>query len=188
MEQAALMPTRHKMDADSYYRAAETGVLRPEDRVELIEGEIIDMAPIGPDHQGDVMALNRALIEASGRRALVSPQNSLRLGRWSAPQPDFVVFRPRADLYRKGERAGPADALLVVEVSDSSLHYDRMVKLPLYAKAGIGEVWILDVARRTVTSHRDPSPDGYATTSTHIPGGKIALALDPSIVVELELG
>ncbi len=188
MDQAALMPTRHKLDADSYYRAAETGVLRPDDRVELIEGEIIDMAPIGPDHEADVICLTRALVEACGRRALVSPQNSLRLGRWSAPQPDFTVLRPRADVYRTGERAGPADALLVIEVSDSSLHYDRTVKLPLYAKSGIGEVWILDVTRRIVTSYRDPTPDGYTTVSTHAPGDTIALALDPTLVVELDLG
>ncbi len=187
MDQAALMPTRHKLDADSYYRAAATGVLKPDERVELIAGAIIDMAPIGPDHEGDVIALNRALVEACGRRALVSPQNSLRLGRWSAPQPDFTVLRPRADLYRKGERAGPADALLVIEVSDSSLHYDRMVKLPMYARAGICEVWILDVAKRVVTSHRDPSADGYSTVSTHLSGETIALAQDPTLIVKLDL-
>ena len=188
MDRATPMPTRHKIDTDSYYRAAETGVLRPEDRVELIEGEIIDMAPIGPDHEGDVISLNRALVEACGRRALVSPQNSLRLGRWSAPQPDFTVLRPRADTYRTGERAGPSDALLVIEVSDSSLHYDRTVKLPLYARSGIGEVWIVDVARRIVTVYRDPSPDGYATMNTHHSGDRIALALDPTLVVDLDLG
>ena len=187
MDEAALMPTRHKIDADSYYRAAEAGVLRPEDRVELIEGEIIDMSPIGPDHEGDVIALNRTLIESFGRRALVSPQNSLRISRWSAPQPDFVVLRPRADVYRRGERAGPADALLVIEVSDSSLHYDRTVKLPLYARSGIGEVWILDVARRILTSYRDPSSDGYATSTAHNRGDRIALAMDPTLIVTLDL-
>ena len=134
-----------------------------------------------------MIALNRILVEACGRKALVSPQNSLRLGQWSAPQPDFVILRPRADLYRRGERAGPADALLVIEVSDSSLHYDRTVKLPLYAQAGIAEVWILDVAQRLVTAHRDPAGDGYASTHVYRSGAKLALALEPSIVVLLDL-
>ena len=177
--------TRHRLTSDEYYLAAKTGVLKPEDRVELIEGEIIDMAPIGPDHEGAVMGLNRALVLACGDMGLVSPQNSIRLGDWSAPQPDFAVFRPRDDFYAKGERAGPSDTLLVVEVSDTSLHYDRTVKLPLYARYGIGEVWILDVKRRALTAHRDLSSGAYRTAVTYQAGEIVTLALEPGIAVTL---
>lgn len=187
MDETAGLLTRHKLTSDAYYRAAEFGVIGPEDRVELIEGEIIDMAPIGQGHESSVMVLNQALVLACQGRALVSTQNSLRLGQWSAPQPDFAVLRPRADYYATGERAGPADVLLVIEVSESSLRYDRTIKLPLYARSGIGEVWIVDLPHRVLTAHRDPSSGVYPTTTTHHSGEVIALALDPAISVPFRL-
>ena len=108
MDEEGVTPTRHKLSADDYYLAAEAGVLKPEDRVELIEGEIIDMAPIGQDHESVVMAFNERLVLACHGRAIVSTQNSLRLGRWSAPQPDFAALRTvghRGGLDRRREAA-----------------------------------------------------------------------------------
>ncbi len=186
MTQAALLPSRHKVDVDQYYRMAGTGVFQPGERVELIDGDIIDMAPIGQEHEGSVIGMTRALVIACGDRALVSAQNSVRLGRWSAPQPDFAVLRFRADFYRTGERAGPQDVLLLIEVADSSLHFDGMVKLPLYAQAGIAEVWIIDVAAQELTSYRDPTASGYAVSTTHRDGETIAIAQDPQIVITLD--
>ena len=178
-------PTRHRLTVDDYYRMAEAGILGEADRVELIDGEIIDMAPIGQDHAATVNGLNRTLIMVCGDHGIVSVQNPLRLDRFNEPEPDFVVFRPRADFYRTGARPGPADALLVVEVADSSLRHDRLVKLPMYARAGVAEVWIVDLRRRTVDVHRNPGPDGYAALETLGAGDSVTLVLAPAIAVAL---
>lgn len=131
-------------------------------------------------------ALNQALVLACGDRAIVSPQNPVQLDRLNEPQPDFTVFRPRADFYRTGNRPGPADILLLIEVPDSSLRFDRAVKLPIYARAGIGEVWIIDLKRRVLDRYRGPAGDGYQEKATHQPGDTIPLTLAPDIKVLLD--
>jgi Uma2 family endonuclease len=183
MDSTDLLPARHKLTVDDYDRMAEAGILGEDDRVELIDGDIIDMAPIGQDHAATVNKLTRALVIAFGDRAIVSVQNPVRLNRFNEPQPDFAVFRPRADFYATGERPGPADTLLVIEVADSSLRYDRTVKLPLYARAGIPEVWIVDLRRRMVDVYLSPSGDGFATLTTHGQDDTVALSQAPEITV-----
>ncbi|HLH26044.1 MAG TPA: Uma2 family endonuclease [Chloroflexota bacterium] len=153
--------TRHRFTVDEYFRMAETGILRPGQRVELIDGEIVDMTPIGRRHMACVDRLTREFVSGLGDRAIVRVQGSLRLHDYSQPEPDLVILRPRDDFYA-GEDAGPDDALLVIEVADTSEHYDRQVKVPLYARAGIPEVWLVDLAAATVTRYREPGPDGYA--------------------------
>ena len=185
MDNTDLAPARHRLDVDDYHRMGEAGILHEDDRVELIDGELIDMAPIGQDHAATVNRLNRALVMAFAERAIVSVQNPVRLNRFNEPQPDFAVFRPRADFYGTGERPGPEDTLLAIEVSDSSLRYDRAVKLPLYARAGIPEVWIVDLRRRVVDVHRTPAGDGYATAGTNGADDTVTLALAPDIAVDL---
>ena len=187
MDEAAFAPTRRKLDVNEYCRMAEAGILGKEDRVELIDGSLIDMAPIGQDHEATVNGLTEALVMACARRAIVSTQNSIRLDRWNAPQPDLAVLRRRADFYATGERPGPADVLLLVEVANSSLRFDRTVKLPLYARAGIAELWIVDMKRRVLEAHRNPAGDSYRETDTHQPGDQLALLLAPEIVVRLDL-
>jgi Uma2 family endonuclease len=137
-------PQRHRISVHDYHRLAEIGVLAPDARVELIEGEIIDMAPNGRDHQSIVDQLVRSLFRAAGDNAIVRVQGSIRLSEWSEPQPDVVLLEPRADFYRS-EFALGTDTLLVIEVSDSTLRYDRDVKVPLYARHGVPEVWVVDV-------------------------------------------
>jgi Uma2 family endonuclease len=137
-------PQRHRITVHDYHRMAEVGVLAPDARVELIEGEIIDMAPIGNDHQSVVDRLTRTLVRAVGDSAIVRVQGSVRLGEWSEPEPDLVLLAPRADFYRSAFASG-ADTLLVIEVSDTTLRYDRDVKVPLYARHGVPEVWVVDV-------------------------------------------
>ena len=137
-------PQRHRITVHDYHRLAEIGVLAPDARVELIEGEIIDMAPIGNDHQSIVDQLTRALVIAVGDRAIVRVQGSIRLSQWSEPEPDVVLLNPRPDFYR-GEFAAGTDTLLVIEVSDTTLRYDRDIKVPLYARHGVPEVWVVDV-------------------------------------------
>ena len=137
-------PQRHRITVHDYHRLAEIGVLAPDARVELIEGEIIDMAPIGNDHQSVVDQLNRALVMAVGDNAIVRTQGSIRLSQWSEPEPDVVLLKPRPDFYRS-EFALGTDTLLVIEVSDTTLRYDRDIKVPLYARHGVPEVWVVDV-------------------------------------------
>ena len=187
MDDAALAPTRRKLDVNDYYRMADVGILGAKDRVELIDGNLIDMAPIGQGHAATVGGLNKALVMACADSAIVWPQNPIRLDQWSEPQPDLAILRPRADFYATGERPGPADVLLLVEVADSSLRFDRTVKLPLYARAGIAELWIVDMKRRVLEAHRSPAGDGYREMATHQPGEQLALLLAPEITVQLDL-
>jgi Uma2 family endonuclease len=149
---------RHRFDVEDYHRMLEAGVLSEDDRVELIRGEIIDMTPIGWRHMNAVNRLTQLLVPlVSGSGYLVSVQNPLRLGPHDEPEPDFALLKdePRDDL------PGPEDAPLVIEVSDSSLAYDREVKLPLYAAAGVEEVWVVDLQSRKVEAHTEPPPDVY---------------------------
>lgn len=184
MDDAAILPARHKLDVDAYHRMAEVGILGWNDRVELIDGELIDLAPIGIDHFVSVNVLTRALVLACEERAIVSVQNPVRLDRFSEPQPDFGVYRLRDDQYRSGH-PGPADTLLLVEVSNSSVRFDRTVKLPLYARFGVPEVWIVDLAARLVDAYREPSGEGYAVVTRYGPADRIALSHAPEIAVSL---
>ncbi len=187
MDSAALAPTRRKLDVSDYYRMSEVGIFGEDDRLELIDGELINMAPIGQGHAATVSGLARALVRACADSAIVWPQNPVRLDQWNEPQPDLAVLRARADFYATGERPGPADVLLLVEVADSSLRFDRTVKLPLYARAGIAELWIVDLKRRVLEAHRSPAGDGYREMAAHQAGEQLALLLAPEIVVQLDL-
>ena len=121
MDDTDLVLTRHKLNVDDYYRMAEAGILGEDDRVELIDGALINMASIGQDHAATVNGLTRVFVMARGDRAIVSVQNPVRLDSFNEPQPDVALFRPRADNYRTGIRPGPNDVLLLVEVADSTL-------------------------------------------------------------------
>ncbi len=177
--------TRHKMDVDDFHRMAEAGILAPDERTELIEGEIIDMAPIDDDHASAVSMLNHILALSCGSRAQVWPQNPLRLNRINEMQPDLVLLRPRADFYRSGDRPDAADVLLLVEVSASSLRFDQTVKLARYAVAGIGEYWIVNLVDRAVDVYRHPRAESYRDVSSFGSGASITLALAPDITIAL---
>ncbi len=168
---------RHRFTVDEYYRMVPAGLLREDDRVELIDGEIIEMTPIGSPHAGTVTRLIRHFSGTVGDAALVSAQNPVRLSDLSEPEPDLMLLRPRSDAYTKSH-PGPADVLLVVEVSDSSLAYDRDVKVPLYSRHELGEVWIVDLSAQVILVYRHPGPDGYADVSeVHLGSSVAPLAL-----------
>jgi Uma2 family endonuclease len=150
--------TRRRFTVHDFHRMGEAGILHEDDRVELIEGEIVEMAAIGTRHFACVNALNRLLVRGVGDEAIVSVQNPVRLDEHTEPQPDLTVLRTRD--YRRS-LPGPGDVLLLIEVSDTTLSYDRGVKLPLYARAGIPEVWIVDVVGETLERHTDPSGEIY---------------------------
>jgi Uma2 family endonuclease len=177
-------PQRHRITADEYHRMAEVGLLAPDARVELIEGEIIDMAPIGKDHMSVVDQLNRLFIRAVGDDAIVRIQGSVRLSKMSEPEPDLVLLKPRADFYR-GELASAADTLLVIEVSESSLRYDRDVKVPFYARHGVPEVWIVDLPNNQLLVYGSPN-EGLYTRQTSVARPEILpVAALPGIAVDL---
>ncbi|MBI4504649.1 MAG: Uma2 family endonuclease [Chloroflexi bacterium] len=156
----AVQLTRRRFTVDEYYRMAEAGILGEDDRVELIDGEIVEMVPIGDRHAGCVDYLTNVLARLLGEEAQVRVQNPLRLSRYSEPQPDVMLLRPRPDFYRSGHPT-PGEVLLLIEVADTSVDLDRRVKVPLYARHGIPELWVVDLAEGTVTVYRDPAPDGY---------------------------
>ncbi|MBU1192524.1 MAG: Uma2 family endonuclease [Gammaproteobacteria bacterium] len=156
-------PHRHAYSVDDYYRMAETGILRSGDRVELIKGEIIDMAPIGSRHAAAVNRISQALHRVVADQAIVATQNPVRLDRYSEPQPDIALLRPREDYYASALPGG-VDVLLVIEVAGSTLDYDRNTKLPLYAQHGIPEVWLVDLENRQFSIYRDPLSGSYANT------------------------
>jgi Uma2 family endonuclease len=152
--------TKKLFTVDEYYKMAEAGILTPHDRVELIDGEIITMSPIGNRHAACVTAANHAFTAAFRGRALVSVQNPLRLSNYTEPEPDIVLLKHRKDFY-SSQRVMAADALLVVEVSDTTLSYDRDRKLPRYAAAGIPEVWIENLEEDLLLVYRRPLGASY---------------------------
>ncbi|CAG1020624.1 hypothetical protein MTYM_00401 [Methylococcales bacterium] len=160
MSAAAPLIQRHRYSVAEYYRMAETGILKPDERVELIEGEIIDMPPIGIEHAYVVTRLTAIFTRKAGNKAIVSVQNPIRLNPHSEPQPDIALLRYRKDFYRH-TRPGPEDVLLLIEVADSSLRFDQEIKLPLYARHGIPEVWIADLGHQLLEIYRRPAEGKY---------------------------
>jgi Uma2 family endonuclease len=139
---------------------ARAGILPEDSRVELINGEIIDMAPIGSRHAAAVKQLTRILNRAVGDTAIVSVQDPIHLDPHTEPQPDLALLRPRDDFYKTAHPRA-ADVLLVIEVADTSLHYDREIKIPLYARHGISEVWLVDLLNNRINRFREGAADGY---------------------------
>lgn len=177
-------PQRHRFTVADYYRMGEAGVLAADARVELIEGEIIDRAPIGSPHSGTVMFLTRAFHLSVGATATISVQGPLRLSDLSEPQPDLMLLQPRPDHYRHSH-PGPADVLLLVEVAEPGLAFDRDVKLPLYAAAGIPEIWLVDLNDRALLRHQAPAGGCYQTIERLTDPGALALAALPAASVDL---
>lgn len=156
---------RRRFSVSDLQRMLETSVLQEGSRVELIDGELIEMAAAGSRHAGIVNRLNRRLVQAVSTRAVVAVQNPVQLDAYSQPEPDLALLRPRADDYLNAHPTA-AEALLLVEVADSSLPYDLTVKIPLYAQAGIPELWLVDLPARTLTVYRQPTARGFADART----------------------
>jgi Uma2 family endonuclease len=154
--------TRRRFNVEEYHRMAETGILSEDDRVELIDGEILSMSPIGPRHLAATDRATRLFVELAGDDAIARVQGSVRLGSFEEPQPDIVLLRPQPDFYAS-RFAGPQDVLLVLEVADSSLVHDRVTKGRIYAQAEIPEYWILNLNQDVLEVRRDPREGRYAT-------------------------
>ena len=177
---------RYRFTVDEYDRMAEVGLLTQCDRVELLDGDIVEMSPIGDEHASVVARISHVLSTRFGARSIIWPQNpvGLRVVR-SVPQPDVALLRARDDFYRSG-RPGPADVLLLIEVMDTSVATDRGVKLPLYARAGIVEVWLVDVGTGTIEVYRTASASGYADTRVLRHGDRLVPQAFPDVTLAVD--
>jgi Uma2 family endonuclease len=175
-------PRPHRLTVDDYYRMAEAGLLSPDDRTELIEGEILDMPPIGSRHAAIVTAVCERLIRAVDDSVQVRSQAPVRFAPRSETQPDIALVKRRADGYRTTHPTA-ADVLLIVEVSESTLRFDLGVKSRLYAMHGIPEYWVVDLLGNRVCRHRRPSGTSYVERDD-VSAGALPLPL-PGIEIEI---
>lgn len=179
-----VVETRHRFSAEDYHRMAETGVLRPDARVELLNGQIIDMSPIGPFHGGLVNRLIRLFTTLSGGRWLVSAQNPIRLDLHSEPEPDLMLLQPEPGDYTR-RHPQPGDVFLLIEVSDTTLALDRGEKLSAYGRAGITEVWIINLVDETIEVHREPHFTGYGVGQVLHAGDQASPARFPDVRMDV---
>ena len=179
-----VVQAQHRFNVNEYYRMAETGVLRPDARVELLDGKIIDMSPIGPFHGGVTNYLNQIFTTASKSRWLMSVQNPVRLDDHSEPQPDIMLLKPASDFYRK-RHPQPEDVFLLVEISDSTLETDQEDKLPAYGRAGVAEVWIVNLNELTVEVYREPNFTGYGSKTILQAGDQARPLAFPDVAVDV---
>src|SRR3990170_3724376 len=145
-----------------YRKMVHAGILTEDDRVELIEGEIVELVPIGPRHAACVDRLSQGLQRRLADRAIVRTQGPISLGPYSEPQPDLALFRPPVARYAESHPR-PDDLFLVIEVAERSVEEDRARKMPMYARAGVREAWLVDLPAQAVEAHRQPTPNGYAS-------------------------
>jgi Uma2 family endonuclease len=176
---------KRRFTVAEYYRMAEAGILTPQDRVELIDGEIVTMSPIGTRHNAAVDRAAQAIFFAVGRTAIVRVQGAIDLNEFTEPEPDIALLRPREDFY-SASHPGAADVLLVIEISDSSLRYNRDVKTPLYATSGISEYWLVDLTTRTVTCHANAVENRYRDATAFRPGESLAPRALPGCVIAVD--
>jgi Uma2 family endonuclease len=173
---------RRPFTADEFERMAEAGIFDEDERIELLEGEIVAMSPIGSPHAWCVNRLTRTFARL-GEAVIVSVQNPVRLDERSTPQPDLAVLRPDASQQRHPR---PTDILLLVEVADSSVAVDRGTKAPLYARTGVIELWIADLVADRLEVYRDPTPNGYRLVQVFGRGQQVSPLFAPDFAVDVD--
>lgn len=185
MTTAATLPQtdRRLFTVAEYAAMAEAGILQEDERIELLEGEIVRMAPIGDPHLFCTDSLTTLLVPALAGQAIIRVQGSIRLDDHTAPQPDVALLRVRDNYHT--ESATPADVLLVIEVADSSLDFDLGTKAALYAAAGIPELWVANLRTGGVVVHTDPAGESYATVRTIPAGGTVNPLAFPDLTLQL---
>jgi Uma2 family endonuclease len=172
--------SRRRFTTAEYHAMAEAGILAEDERVELITGEIVRMMPIGSQHAGCVKGLNRKLSRVLRDRATIAVQDPIVLDDASEPEPDVAILRFREDDYRS-LHPKPGDVLFLIEVADTSVDYDRNVKLPLYAQAGIPEAWLVRLREACIEIHRSPAATGYQEMRTLRSGDSVSPLAFPDL-------
>ena len=178
--------SKRRFTADDYQRMGQAGILSEGDRVELIDGEVVAMTPIGPRHNACVTRTHLAMVRSVGDNAIVQAQGSVRLDLYHEPQPDLVLLRPRADFYAS-RHAGPDDILLIVEFAQSSIEYDRGVKAGVYAELGIQEYWLADLNTNVVSCYAEPQEGLFRSLRQYHRGQSIAPQLLPECVIAVDV-
>ncbi|MGI8827896.1 MAG: Uma2 family endonuclease [Chloroflexota bacterium] len=171
-------PSHRHFTVSDYHQMAETGILSEDDRVELIDGEIVEMNPIGGRHVTCVSGINRRLVQYLGNSATVNIQSPVQFGEYQEPEPDIAVIQTRD---YGDDLPAPEDVILLIEVSDTSLTYDRGTKLPIYARAGIAECWIVDVPGQAIERHTNPIDDRYGLSLRAGRGEEIESTVVPGL-------
>lgn len=180
----AVSPVKRLFTAAECYTMLRAGILREDDRVELIEGELLHMEPAISRHAGTVKLLLQILSRSLGDNALLGVHDPIHLNDFSEPQPDLSVLQPRGDKYRRSH-PGPGDVFLLIEVADTSTGHDRTLKVPLYGRCGVPECWLLDLPGGLLDVHRDPTPDGYRTRHRLRAGDMVSPLAFPDLVLDV---
>jgi len=181
---SALLEKRY-FNVDEYYRMAEAGVLKPDDRVELIEGEIIKMRPIGSTHAACVARLDDLFRNLTKRKAMIRVQSPVRLGEFSEPVPDVALLKSRKDYYA-ARHPLPSDIFLIVEVADTTVLSDREIKVPLYARSGIPEVWLINLPKKVVEVYAEGSAGRYRKSFKYRSGETVVAETFPELLVAVD--
>jgi Uma2 family endonuclease len=177
--------TRRRFTVDEYHRMGETGILPEDSRIELICGDIVLREPIGAYHAGTVRRLDRLFTLGLGDRAIVSAQNPVQFPQEDTElQPDVALLRPRDDFY-SSRHPQAADVLLLIEVADTTLRLDRRIKIPLYARVGVREVWLVDLTTARLEVHREPLGDRYADVRVLTRGERVAPEAFPDLSLDV---
>jgi Uma2 family endonuclease len=185
-QEMAVQLVTYRFTVQDYHRMAEAGIFREDDRLELLEGEIVEMPPRGPGHAGGVKHLMNGFLPLQVEsKAIISVQDPIHLGEHSEPQPDLALLKPRPDFYSL-EHPGPENVLLVVEVMESSASYDREVKVPLYARFGILETWLVDLEQGLIDMYRAPAPGGYQQVRTLGQGERLSPQAFPELILTVD--
>ena len=175
-----------RFSVSDYHRMGEAGIFTEDDRVELIEGEVVDMSPIGSRHAACVDKLAGLIRDrTSNHGVIIRVQNPIHLSEFSEPQPDISILRARDDFYAAAHPR-PDDALLVIEVADASMMYDRNIKIPLYARSGITEVWLVDLVRNVVEVYSSPTTSGYGNQQQFHRGETAASIALPELTIAVD--
>lgn len=175
---------KHRLTVEEYHRMGEAGILRQLERVELIEGEVVDMSPIGSNHAGTVLYISKALNATLNDKAYVSVQSPIILNDRNEPEPDIVLLKPRDDFYRNAHPK-PEDIFLIIEVADTSLRYDREIKIPLYARHNIPQVWLVDLENKQLVMYSSPRNDQYEANKTITAYSHIDIQQIPNVTINL---
>jgi Uma2 family endonuclease len=176
---------RKHFTVSEYHKMIEAGVFHEDDRIELLGGEIVAMSPIGSRHAACVNRLNRLFMKRLGDQAIVAVQNPIEISEESEPQPDLTLLKSRPDFY-SAAHPKPSDIYLLVEVADTTASYDRRVKLPFYARAGITEVWLIDLEAQQVEVYREPSAQGYRQMQIVERGQSLKIQAFPDVTLNVD--
>ena len=178
-------PLRWRFTVAEYHQLITSGIFGEDDRVELIGGDLVMMSPIGSKHAGQVNWLTNLLMQKVLNRAILAVQNPVQLDDLSEPQPDLAMLSPREDYYSRSNPT-PADVLLLIEVADTSADYDRDVKVRAYARAGIREMWLVDLTAGWLEVYREPSPAGYKLLRKALPGETVSPLAFPDVQISVD--